>query len=92
MKKLKKDTSAKISADNDDPLAGDLTDFIREGDWQVATFELQEPKNKVISLRLSEKLLGRVKKQAQELGIDTQKFIRIVLESTTRKKSAWIPK
>jgi predicted DNA binding CopG/RHH family protein len=87
MKKSKKNYSKNKQAN--DPLAGDLSDFIREGiragDWKVAQFELKEPKNKVISLRLSEKLLGQVKKQAEALGIDTQKFIRIALESTIRK-------
>lgn len=89
MRKQKKHSSRKTES-LDDPLAGDMSDFIldgiREGSWQVAQFELKEAKNKVISLRLSEKLLSQVKKQAENLGIDTGKFIRLVLENTVRKK------
>lgn len=90
MRKQKKHSSRKKIERLDDPLAGDMGDFIldgiREGSWQVAKFELKEAKNKVISLRLSEKLLSQVKKRAETLGIDTGKFIRLVLENTIRKK------
>ena len=86
MKKLSKLSKKNEIKDIDDPLAGDLTDFIREGNWQIAQFELSEKKDKVISLRLSEKLLKELKKQAAALGLDTQKFIRISLESVVRKK------
>lgn len=72
---------------SDDPLKGDLSDFILKGNWQVAKFELREKKDKVLSLRLSDKLLGEIKKQAKVMGLDTQKFIRIVLENSVRKKA-----
>ncbi len=89
MRKQKKHSSRK-KIESEDPLAGDMGDFIldgiREGSWQVAKFELKETKNKVISLRLSEKLLHQVKRQAANMGIDTGKFIRLVLENTIRKK------
>lgn len=83
LKKLKKTNMEEI----DDPLAGDLTDFISEGGWQAVQFELKEKKDKVISLRLSEKLFNELKKQAKAMGLDTQKFIRISLESTIRKRA-----
>ncbi len=83
--KLKKSSKNKVE-DLNDPLEGDLSNFIREGDWQIAKFELREKKDKVLSLRLSEKLLIELKKQAKALGINTQKFIRIVLENSVRKK------
>lgn len=87
MKKSGKPYSKKNEVSNiEDPLAGDLTDFIRDGDWTVAQFELSEKKDKVISLRLSEKLFKELKKQAAALGINTQKFIRISLENLIRKR------
>jgi predicted DNA binding CopG/RHH family protein len=84
--KLKSSKKSKIK-DIDDPLAGDLSDFIQEGGWQIAKFELREKKDKVLSLRLSNKLLTELKKQAKAMGLDTQKFVRIILESTIRKKA-----
>jgi predicted DNA binding CopG/RHH family protein len=78
--------TAKID-DIDDPLAGDLSDFITEGGWQSVRFELREKKDKVLSVRLSEKLLTELKKQARKAGLDTQKFVRIILESSIRKKA-----
>lgn len=84
--KSKKTKKSKID-DIDDPLAGDLTDFITEGGWQSVQFELKEKKDKVVSLRLSEKLLNELKKQAKAMGLDTQKFIRISLESIVRKRA-----
>ena len=83
--KLKNSKKSKIEK-IDDPLAGDLTDFILDGEWQVAKFELREKKDKVLSLRLSNKLLTELKKQAKAMGLDTQKFVRIILENTIRKK------
>lgn len=83
LKNLKKNNVEEI----DDPLAGDLTDFISDGGWQAVQFELKEKKDKVVSLRLSEKLLNEIKKQAKEMGLDTQKFIRISLESIIRKRA-----
>jgi len=84
--KLKNSKKSKID-EIDDPLAGDLTDFISEGGWQAVQFELKEKKDKVVSLRLSEKLFNELKKQAKAMGLDTQKFIRISLESIIRKKA-----
>lgn len=83
LKKLKKANPDK----RDDPLAGDLSDFISEGGWQAFQFELKEKKDKVVSLRLSEKLFNELKKQAQAMGLDTQKFIRLSLESVIRKRA-----
>ncbi len=68
-----------------DPLAENLSEFLSEGSWQLATFELSHKKDKVITLRLSERLLSELKKQAAALGLDTQKFIRLALESSIKK-------
>lgn len=84
--KSKNSRKSKIAA-VDDPLAGDLSDLISEGGWQAVQFELKEKKDKVISLRLSEKLFVELKKQATAMGLDTQKFIRLSLESAIRKRT-----
>lgn len=85
--KLKNSKKTTKIDDLDDPLAGDLSEFIAEGGWQSVRFELREKKDKVLSVRLSEKLLTELKKQAKKAGLDTQKFVRIILESTIRKKA-----
>lgn len=77
----------KVVDDIDDPLAGDLSDFIAEGGWQSVKFELREKKDKVLSVRLSEKLLKEIKKQAEQSGLGVQKYVRILIESTIRKKA-----
>ena len=47
MKNKSKNSKRVVSLENfDDPLASDLTEFIREGDWEVAKFELREKKTK----------------------------------------------
>ena len=84
--KLKNSKKRKVE-DLNDPLAGDLSGFINAGSWQIAKYELRERKDKVLSLRLSDKLLRELKKQAKAMGLDTQKFVRIVLESSLRKKA-----
>ncbi|HND85704.1 MAG TPA: CopG family antitoxin [Pseudobdellovibrionaceae bacterium] len=84
--KLKNSKKSKID-EIDDPLAGDLSSFISDGGWQAVQFELKEKKDKVVSLRMSEKLFNELKKQAKAMGLDTQKFIRISLESIIRKKA-----
>lgn len=87
MKPKLRNSKKRKSNEIEDPLSGDLTKFISDGGWQSLQFELKEKKNKVVSLRLSEKLLNELKKQAKEMGLDTQKFIRISLESIIRKKA-----
>lgn len=73
--------------DEEDPLAGDMSDIIAEGGWQLVKFELREKKDKVLSIRLSEKLLKEIKKQADQSGLGVQKFVRILIESSIRKKA-----
>jgi predicted DNA binding CopG/RHH family protein len=62
-----------------DILDNDLTSLIESSPWRKVKFELM-PKNKLISLRISEELLVELKKKARENQIDYQKFIRLVLE------------
>ena len=85
--KLKKSKKTKPKYDEVDPLAGDLSDFIQEGGWFPVQFELREKKDKVLSVRLSEKLLNEIKTQAKASGLDTQKFVRIILETSLHKKA-----
>lgn len=70
-----------------DPLAGDLS-YLFNGTHQAkrVSFELK-PKNKVISIRMSEDLLNEVKDRAEEVGVDYQKWIRIALEEVIYKKA-----
>ena len=87
-KKLKNSKKTAHKGDDiDDPLAGDLSEFITEGGWQAVKFELREKKDKVLSVRLSEKLLKEIKKQAEQSGLGVQKYVRILIESTIRKKA-----
>ncbi len=82
---IKKSKTTK-RAKNLDPLDGDLSDFVAQGGWQAVQFELSEKKDKVLTIRMSDKLLSALKSQAQKAGLDTQKFVRIVLESSIKKK------
>jgi predicted DNA binding CopG/RHH family protein len=84
MKNSKKNPSKK----SNDPLAGDLSGlFDMATQWKHMSFELR-PKNRTISLRLNSDLLEELKKEAEKLGIDYQKFIRIALEGYIYKKAA----
>jgi predicted DNA binding CopG/RHH family protein len=82
MKSIKK-TSKKIQQD-EDPLDQDLSDLIQYGKWQRVQFELK-PKNKTITIRISEELLEAVKKRAAKEGLDYQKYIRLTLEQIVLK-------
>ena len=69
-----------------DPLDSDLSHLLAEGTWQKVRFEFK-PKNKVVTIRMSEELLEAIKKQAKKSGIDFQKFIRLTLEKILLKPS-----
>ncbi len=84
-KKLK--NSKKMNKAVYDPLDGELSDFIVEGGWGAVKFELREKKDKVLSVRLSEKLLNEIKKQAEQSGLGIQKYVRILIESSIGKKA-----
>ena len=64
-----------------DYLDQDLTSLIENSSWKKVKFELL-PKNKLISLRISEELLKQLKKKAKENHIDYQKLIRLILEQS----------
>jgi len=67
-----------------DPLDRDLSDVLARGKWQQVRFELR-PKNKMVTIRMSEDLLDAVKERAKKSGLDYQKFIRIALEHLVHK-------
>ena len=78
-KKILKNRSAKNTAKNTDPLAVDLSPLLEKEDWKPVRFELK-PKNKVVTIRMSEELLNAVKEKAEERGVDYQKVIREAIE------------
>lgn len=86
MKKLEK-SSLKSKKENlfDDPLAGDLSEMMINADWKVAQFELTKPKTETVTLRMSKDLLKGIKEEAKKLGLDYQKFMRIMMENYIRR-------
>ena len=60
-------------------LEQDLSDYIHPGNFKPVTFEFA-PKNKTVSLRLSEELLGEIKKRAKKRGIPYQRLMREAIE------------
>lgn len=64
---------------NSDPLAGDLSHLFDRKDWKHVRYELK-PKNKVVTLRMSESLLEAIKTRAEREGLDYQKWIRLIVE------------
>lgn len=82
-------TSRKVSKNgraSADPLDQDLSTLLSHGEWQRVRFELR-PKNRTVTIRMSEELLDAVKERAKERGLDYQKFIRIALEHIVQKAS-----
>jgi predicted DNA binding CopG/RHH family protein len=74
------------SKPNVNPLDQDMSNLLSSGEWQRIRFELR-PKNKTVTIRMSEQLLNAVKEKAKESGLDYQKFIRIALEHIVQKAS-----
>jgi predicted DNA binding CopG/RHH family protein len=83
MKTSKRASKSKGQAD---PLDQDLSALLSHGEWQRVRYELR-PKNKTVTIRMSEELLDAVKEKAKESGLDYQKFIRIALEHIVQKAS-----
>ncbi len=70
----------------DDPLAGDLSELMKDADWQVAKFELTKPKTETITMRVSKELLKEIKGEAKKRGLDYTKFMRILMENYIRRQ------
>jgi predicted DNA binding CopG/RHH family protein len=71
---------------NSDPLAGDLSHLFDRKDWKHVRYEMK-PKNKVITLRMSEGLLDAIKLRAEHEGLDYQKWIRLIVEERLGRAS-----
>jgi predicted DNA binding CopG/RHH family protein len=83
MKNTKKNSKKKSKSELD-PLDSDLTPLLMQRGWKRMRFELM-PKNKSITLRLSEELLEAIKREAKEEGLDYQKWIRSVIEQALNR-------
>ncbi len=70
----------------EDPLDRDLTSLFDRPGWKKIKFELQ-PKDKSITLRLSEDMLRAIKARAEDEGLDYQKWIRSSLEDALNKSA-----
>lgn len=51
---------------------------------QTVRYEVREKKDKVLSVRLSEKLLNDLKKKAKKHSLNTQKLVRLILENSIK--------
>lgn len=85
MKKLGKKSSEKINY-FEDPLDGDLSELMKDADWQVARFELTKPKTETITMRVSKDLLKGIRNEAKKQGLDYTKFMRIIMENYIRRQ------
>jgi predicted DNA binding CopG/RHH family protein len=83
MKNLKKISKKGLE---EDPLKGDLSSILGEKGWKKVKFELK-PKNKSITIRMSEEMLDAIKAKAEEEGLDYQKWIRSSIEDALNKSA-----
>lgn len=84
MKNSKK--ASKKQTPQRDPLSGDLSQLFDKKGWKKIKFELM-PKDKSITLRLSEDMLNAIKARAEDEGLDYQKWIRSSLEDALNKSA-----
>ena len=64
-------------------LEQDLSDYLDQAHMAPLTYEYR-PKDKAVSLRLSETLLRDIKRRAAREGIPYQRFMRQALERAVR--------
>lgn len=76
--KLKSDQAAR------NMLKKDLSDYFSRENFKLASFEFA-PKNKSITLRVSDDLLEAVQTAAKRRGINYQKLIREAIEQFLKK-------
>ena len=82
-KKLQKITTDK-EAEN--ILNEDLSDYINKDNFKRTTFEFA-PKDKSITIRISDPLLNSVQSAAQKQGVPYQRIIRQAIEEYLKKAS-----
>ncbi len=68
-------------------LEQDLSDYLDPDNLVPVTFEFA-PKNKVVNLRMSDKLLDSVKAMAKKRHMPYQRYIREIIEQSVRGKRA----
>lgn len=73
------DSKKKNKRASTDPLARDLSPLLQNASWQKVRFELK-PKDRVVTIRVSEDLLNAIKDAAEKRGVNYQKWIRLLLE------------
>lgn len=83
---MKRSKKIKTKKTEKDPLAGDLSYLFDLPGWKKVRFEFK-PKNKTITLRISEELLEAIKVKAETEGLDYQKWIRNSLEESLHKSA-----
>jgi predicted DNA binding CopG/RHH family protein len=83
MKSSKKVSKSKVKK-NPDPLEGDLSSLFSKKGWQKIKFELK-PKNRSITIRISQEMLDAIKEKAEHEGLDYQKWIRSSIEDALKK-------
>ncbi len=76
--KMKSDRGAKAA------MKRDLSEYISPDNFKLTSFEFA-PKNKSITLRVSDELLGAVQSAAKRRGINYQKLIREAIEQFLKK-------
>ncbi len=82
---MKRSKKSKKSEERD-PLDGDLSYLFDLPGWRKVRYEFK-PKNKTITLRISEELLKAIKEKAETEGLDYQKWIRNSLEESLHKSA-----
>jgi predicted DNA binding CopG/RHH family protein len=85
MKSSKKATKKKNKLD--DPLSSDLSPLFSQDGWKRVKFEFK-PKNKTLTIRVSDELLDAVKERAKEAGMEYQRWVRMALEHLVDKKAS----
>lgn len=78
--------SKKSSNKKNDPLEKDLSSLFEEKRWKKVRFELK-PKNKSITIRISEEMLEAIKAKAHDEGLDYQKWIRSSIEDALNRSA-----
>lgn len=78
----------KIRTDKEaeDILKEDLSDFINKDNFKRTTFEFA-PKDKSITIRISDPLLNSVQSVAEKQGVPYQRIIRQAIEEYLKKAS-----
>ena len=78
--------SKKVSKKKIDPLDKDLSSLFDKKGWKKVRFVLR-PKNKSITIRISEEMLEAIKAKAEDEGLDYQKWIRSSIEDTLNRSA-----